>query len=207
MATLLHLDSSGQRESSITRRLTAFYASEWHKANPEGTTIYRNLNNTKLPFVTEELITAIYTPTEALNEQQKRLLDLPNQLMFEILEADTYVFGVPMYNFSVPAIFKAYIDAIVRPGLTFSYEGGTPKGLLKNKKVIVVTASGGNYSDGPMKNMDFVEPYLRAVFGFIGITDVTFIKAHGNDEATKAATEKIAEGAIISTLQTAAAAR
>jgi len=196
MATLLQIDSSGLSDTSITRRLSAHYAAKWKEANPDGKIIQRNLSETNVPFATEALIFAMNTAPDKLTSSQKLLLSLPDELMKELLEAETYVIGAPMYNFSIPAILKAYIDAIVRPGLTFSYDGGTPKGLLKNKKVIVVTASGGDYSQAPMKNMDFVEPYLKTIFGFIGITDVTFVKAHGTDTETKSATESAAKSAI-----------
>ena len=196
MATLLHLDSSAQNETSVTRRLTSHYAENWRQANPNGRIIYRDLTETKLPFASEALIFAMNTPPENLTAAQKLLLALPDELAKELIEADTYVFGAPMYNFSIPANFKAYIDAIVRPGLTFSFEGGAPKGLLTNKKAIVVTASGGDYSQPPMKNMDHLEPYLRSIFGFIGITDVKFVKAHGHDPATKEVTEKNAQSII-----------
>ncbi|MBX9952464.1 MAG: NAD(P)H-dependent oxidoreductase [Candidatus Obscuribacterales bacterium] len=196
MATLLQIDSSGLSDSSTTRKLSAHYADKWKEANPNGKIIQRNLSETNVPFATEALIFAMNTAPDKLTSSQKLLLSLPDELMKELLEAETYVIGAPMYNFSIPAILKAYIDAIVRPGLTFSYDGGKPKGLLKNKKVIVVTASGGDYSQAPMKNMDFVEPYLRTIFGFIGITDVTFVKAHGNDPQTKSATESAAKTAI-----------
>lgn len=196
MATLLQIDSSGLSEASITRRLSAHYAEKWKEAHPNGKITYRNLTETNVPFATEALIFAMNTPPDKLTAAQKLLLSLPDELMKELLEADTYVIGAPMYNFSIPAILKAYIDAIVRPGLTFSFEGGRPQGLLKNKKLIVLTASGGDYSEQPMKSMDFLEPYLRGVFGFIGITDITFVKAHGNDPETKATTEASAKAAI-----------
>lgn len=205
MATLLQIDSSGLSDASITRRLSAHYAEKWKEAHPNGKIIHRNLSETNVPFATESLIFAMNTPPDKLTSAQKLLLSLPDELMKELLEADTYVIGAPMYNFSIPAILKAYIDAIVRPGLTFTFEGGKPQGLLKDKKVIVVTASGGDYSQQPMKSMDFIEPYLRTIFGFIGVTDITFVKAHGNDPETKAATETVAKAAIDGLLQTVTA--
>jgi len=135
-------------------------------------------------FVDEQLVGAFYTPAEQQSAAQKQILEISDQLIAELLAADTWVFGVPMYNFSVPAVFKAYVDQIVRVGKTFSYATGKPEGLFRNKKLYVVTASGADYSSGPYSEMDFVEPYIRAIFGFLGITDITFIKANGTDEAT-----------------------
>ena len=196
MATLLQIDSSGLSKTSVTRRLSAEFTKKWLEANPGAKVVHRDLLETKLPFANEALIFAMNTPPEDLTAAQKMLLALPDEFMKELQEADTLVIGAPMYNFSIPAALKAYIDAIVRPGLTFSFEGGYPKGLLKNKSAIIVTASGGDYSQPPMKAMDYVEPYLRSILGFIGITDVTFVKAHGNDPDTKSATEQLAIGEI-----------
>lgn len=196
MSTLLRIDSSGLSDTSVTRGLTSHYAHKWQEAHPNGKIINRNLSETNVPFATESLIFAMNTPEDKLTAAQKLLLSLPDELMKELLEADTYVIGAPMYNFSIPAILKAYIDAIVRPGRTFTFEGGKPQGLLKSKKVVVVTASAGDYSQEPLKGMDFVEPYLRGVLGFIGITDITFVKAYGKDPETKAATEAAAKATI-----------
>lgn len=203
MTTLLHLDSSGQRETSASRQLTAFYAKTWREANPNGTVIYRDLTTSGIEFLTQEHIQAFFTPQDGLNADQQKLLELPNKLMDELLAADTLVIGAPMYNFSVPAVLKAYIDMIVRAGLTFSFEGGVPKGLLKNKKVVVVTASGGDYTQEELKGLDFVEPYLRTIFGFMGLTDVTVIRENGRTPETIATSLKLAEATITSQFQPA----
>jgi FMN-dependent NADH-azoreductase len=95
-------------------------------------------------------------------------------LIDELFAANLYVFGIPMYNYSVPANFKAYIDQIVRVKRTFAASEDGYEGLLKDKKMLVITARGDSFLDSPL---DFQEPYLRAVFDFIGITDMTFIHA------------------------------
>ena len=95
------------------------------------------------------------------------------------MEADVLVIGVPMYNFSVPSTLKAWIDHIMRAGVTFKYDEKGPKGLVQGKKVYLAVASGGIYSEGPMKAYDFVTPYLQTVLGFIGLTDITIIRAEG----------------------------
>ncbi|HYM04716.1 MAG TPA: NAD(P)H-dependent oxidoreductase, partial [Stellaceae bacterium] len=118
-------------------------------------------------------------------------------LIAEVEVADTIVLAVPMYNFAIPSTLKAWIDHVARAGRTFRYTAAGPEGLLKGKKVFVVTGRGGIYSgDVPAKIMDFQEPYLRAVLGFLGLDDVTFIHveglkvspesaAHGLDHARK----------------------
>jgi len=196
MTKLLHLDSSGKGSLSVTQPLTAHFANKWKEANPTGQVIHRNLSESNIQFVNAELIVSFHTPEDKLTQEQKDLLAQSNSLIAELFEADVYVFGVPMYNFSVPAIFKAYIDLVIRAGKTFSYEGGRPKGLLANKKLVVVTASGGDYSSEPAKSLDFVEPYLRALLGFVGITDITFIRPHGHNAEIVSATTQAARETI-----------
>jgi len=101
-----------------------------------------------------------------------------DELIDEFLAADHYVFGVPMFNFSIPSTLKAYIDQILRVNRTFVVNNGGYEGLAKNKKMLIITARGGTYQPGtPSAEYDFQEPYLRTAFGFIGITDITFIHA------------------------------
>jgi FMN-dependent NADH-azoreductase len=196
MTRLLHIDSSGKGSLSVTQALTAHFANKWKQANPSGTILYRHLVESNLQFVNAELVAAFYTPSEKLTVEQRKLLAQSEQLIAELVEADQYLLGVPMYNFTVPAVFKAYIDLVVRAGKTFSFEGGIPKGLLANKKLTVITASGGDYSTAPAKGMDFVEPYLRAIMTFIGVTDISFIKAHGSNADTVAASSEEARKSI-----------
>lgn len=191
MTRLLHIDSSGKGSLSVTQALTAHFANNWRQAIPNGTIIYRHLADSNLQFVNAELIASFYTPGDKLTAEQKKLLEQSDQLIAELVEADEYLFGVPMYNFGVPAVFKAYVDLVGRAGKTFSYEGGVPKGLLTNKKLTVITASGGDYSNGPAKSMDFVEPYLRAIMSFMGVTDISVVRAHGsNADAVAASSEE-----------------
>jgi FMN-dependent NADH-azoreductase len=196
MTTLLHIDSTGKGSLSVTQPLTAHLAKRWQEANPGGRTIYRHLGDSNLQFVNAALVQAFYTPSEKLTSEQTKLLQQSDQLISELIAADVYVFGIPMYNFSVPAVFKAYIDLVGRAGKTFSYEGGRPKGLLANKRLFVITASGGDYSSEPMKSIDFVEPYVRAIMNLMGVTDITFIKAHGSNPETIAATSEAARRSI-----------
>ncbi len=196
MSKLLHIDSSGKGSLSVTQSLTAHFANRWKQANPTGDVIYRHLAESNLQFVNADLIGAFYTPTDKLTPEQRKLLEQSDQLVSELVDAEEYLFGVPMYNFTVPAVFKAYIDLVARVGKTFRYDNGRPQGLLCNKKLTVITASGGDYSTGPAKGLDFVEPYLRAIMSFIGVTDITFIKAHGSNPDTIAATSETAKNSI-----------
>ena len=180
MPTLLHIDSSPLYGTSVSRQLTHAFVDKWEASHPDGKVIDRDLYATSIPPVTGELVGAAYTPEDARTPHQKELLTLSDSLIAELEQADEYVFGVPMHNFGVPSVLKLWIDQIARAGRTFSYEGGTPKGLLKGKKVTFIIATGGNYDpQTQMASFNFVEPYLRSVFAFLGVTDATFLTAGG----------------------------
>ena len=180
MPTLLHVDSSPLGESSITRRLSREFVEQWKEAHPQGTVITRDLTTSSLKAIDSEWIGAAYTPEEARTPRQKEILALSETLIAELETADEYVFGVPMHNFSVPSTLKLWIDQISRAGRTFSYTSAGPKGLLTGKKATFLVASGGYYgAETPMAALNFVEPYLRSAFGFIGVADTTFINAGG----------------------------
>ena len=180
MSTLLHIDSSPLYGRSVSRQLTDAFVTQWKSSHPDGTVINRDLNATLIPSVTAEWVGAAYTPDEARTPQQKELLALSESLLAELEQADEYVFGVPMHNFGVPSVLKLWIDQIVRVGKTFSYADGTPKGLLTGKKATFIIATGGIYdAQTQMASFNFVEPYLRSVFGFLGVTDTTFLTAGG----------------------------
>jgi FMN-dependent NADH-azoreductase len=180
MSTLLHVDSSPLYGRSVSRQLTASFVTQWKSSHPDGRVIDRDLNATAIPPVTSEWVGAAYTPQEARTPEQKNLLSLSDSLLAELERADEYVFGVPMHNFGVPSVLKLWIDQIARVGRTFSYAGGAPKGLLVGKKATFIIATGGIYdAQTQMASFNFVEPYLRSVFGFLGVTEAIFITAGG----------------------------
>jgi len=178
--TLLHIDSSPLGEASISRHLTSEFVQNWKLANPDGKVITRDLTATTISPISAAWVGASFTPQDALTPAQKDLLALSDTLIAELFAADEYVFGVPMHNFSVPSVFKLWIDQIVRVNKTFSYATGTPVGLITGKKATVLIASGGVYDAGTaMASYNFVEPYLRTVLGFLGVTETSFLAAGG----------------------------
>jgi FMN-dependent NADH-azoreductase len=191
MPTLLHIDSSPLYGRSISRELTGAFVTEWKATHPDGKVLERDLNATTILPITAEWVGAVYTPEEARTPEQKKLLGLSDSLVAELEQADEYVIGVPMHNFGVPSALKLWIDQIARVGKTFAYTGGAPKGLLAGKKATFLIATGGIYdAQTQMASFNFVEPYLRSVFGFLGVTDATFLTAggtaalnHGQDRA------------------------
>jgi FMN-dependent NADH-azoreductase len=185
MSTLLRVDSSPfPGEASFSRQLTSEFVAQWRESHPDGRVIERDLAKTSLAPVNAEWVAAAYTPESSRTPEQNAALSTSDQLIAELQTADEYVFGVSMHNFSIPSSLKLWIDQVARAGKTFSYEGGSPTGLLKGKKATFLVATGGVYEQGtPMAAMNHIEPYLRSVFGFIGVKDVTFINVSGTARA------------------------
>ncbi len=180
MSTLLHIDASPLGEASISRHLSALFVQKWQQAHPDDKVITRDLTTSEIQPVDGIWVGAAYTPEESRTAAQKEALALSDTLIAELETADEYVFGTPMHNFGIPSTAKLWIDQIVRVGRTFSYSESGPVGRLMGKKATFLIASGGVYSKGtPMAPYDFVEPYLRAVFGFLGVDKTDFIVAGG----------------------------
>ncbi|MDB5105541.1 MAG: hypothetical protein JWP91_3230 [Fibrobacteres bacterium] len=177
MNTLLHIDSSATVMGSVSRQLTAGFAADWLKENPRDAIVYRDLNLNPAPIVTSDLLEAIYAPAGSeLTGKKRAALEVSDALVEEFLAADAYVFGVPMYNFTIPGSFKTYIDQVVRMGRTVARGAKGLEGLVKGKKMLIVSTRAGDYAKGgPREGWDFHEPYLRRVFGWMGIEDITYL--------------------------------
>jgi FMN-dependent NADH-azoreductase len=174
---LLRIDSSARR-NSVTRKLTQKFVETWKEQHPTGQVVGRDLSTTALPLISDEWVEAAHSDPSQWTAAHKQALSPSDTLVAELSEADHVVIGAPMYNFSIPFPLKAWIDHIVRGGKTFSFGPEGAKGLLTDKKVVVITSRGGAYGPGtPAQKADFQEPYLRFILGFIGLTDVTFIHA------------------------------
>ena len=183
MPTLLHIDASPQSDRSVSRQLTEEFAVAWKQSNAGGQIIYRDPGHNPVPLVTETFIAAVYTPPEMRSPELRAAISTSDQLISELQTATDYVFGVPMYNFSVPAGFKAYIDQIVVPGRTYAYAAdgsGSRIGLLKGKKATVIMSRGWLYRDGsPLSSCNLQESWIRMILGFVGVTDLEFVAAEG----------------------------
>jgi FMN-dependent NADH-azoreductase len=163
---LLHLDSSVLGTQSASRDLTAAIVARWQQRHPSLRVTYRDLAADPLPHL----------DGAALGRVDEVAAARAGQVLGEFLAADVIVVGAPMYNFSVPSQLKAWIDRIAVAGRTFRYTAAGAEGLAGGKTVVVASTRGGIHSG---ETSDFVEPYLRQVFGFLGITDVTFVTAEG----------------------------
>lgn len=177
---ILHIDSSVLGEHSVSRQLTRDVVAEWEKRHPDLELTYRDLAAFPPSHLSADTVAARQLPVQELNAAQRGERAIDEELVSEFLAADVIVIGAPMYNFSVPSQLKAWIDHVLIAGRTFRYGANGPEGLAgPNKRVIVVSTRGGIYSEAPASAMDHQEAYLRAVFGFVGITDVTIIRAEG----------------------------
>ncbi|MUL38535.1 FMN-dependent NADH-azoreductase [Gloeocapsopsis dulcis] len=178
MAHILHIDSSPRGDRSISRQLTKEFITAWKATFPNDSVAYRDLGHYPVPFIDEAWIAASFTSPEQITPNlESTLVETSDTLIDELLAADVWLFGIPMYNYSVPANCKAYIDQIVRVRRTFIvHDQGEYQGLVDNKKVFVITARGGTFSPStPNARFDFQEPFLQTVFNLIGVNDITFI--------------------------------
>jgi FMN-dependent NADH-azoreductase len=183
MATLLKIDVSPRGDHSISRKLGNHFATEWQSNHVGGEIVTRDLATTKIPFVDLTWIAGVFTPPDQHTPEHKAALKLSDEFIAELLAADEIVISTPVYNFNTPAALKAWIDHIVRARKTFTYGPDGPKGLLGDKKLTIIIASGRDYSAGsPNEPYNFAVPYFRVIFNFIGITDLTIV--HAGDTAS-----------------------
>ena len=180
MSRLLVVETSPRGDHSISRNLTRRFVSHWRAAHPGGEVVVRDLAEADLPFVNAPWLDAYFTPSEQHSPKMKEALRLSDLLVAELLAADHLVIATPVYNYNIPAALKAWIDHIVRKGLTLGFDG---QGLVNGKTATVLMASGGVYTEGsPIRDRDIATQYLRLILSVIGLTDVTVIAA-GNAKA------------------------
>ena len=200
---LLRIDSSARR-NSVSRQLTQKFVETWQKQNPDGEVINRDLATTTLPPITDEWLNAVYSDLTKLTPAQHETLAISDTLIDELIGADVIVIGAPMYNLTVSAPLKAWIDQIVRTGRTVLWGQNGAQGVVTGKKVFVLTSRGGSFRPGtPTAQYDHQEPYLRHILGFIGLTGVTFIHAENQKPGELAEPSR---SVAIEQLQQAAAA-
>ena len=187
---ILQINASARREGANSTRLANNVAARLQAANPSATLTVRDLAVTPHPILDEAALGALFTPAEQRTPEQAARAALDEALIAELQAHDTLVLGVPMYNFGVPVQLKSWIDAIAKAGVTFTYTETGPVGLLKGKTVYVALARGGMYRDTAA---DSQTPYLKAVLGFLGMTDVRFIYAEGLNMGPEAAAKGFAQ--------------
>lgn len=180
MASLLKIDVSPRGGYSYSRQLGQVFLEGWQAAHTGGTVVERDLAKNPPTFLDLPWIAGAFTPPDQHTDEHKAALKQSDEIIAEIKAADHILITTPFYNFQAPAVLKAWIDHAVRAGHTFKYTEKGPEGLVQGKKLTVIIASGGVYTPGePFAPYDFLTPYLKAIFGFIGITDVTVLPAGG----------------------------
>jgi len=175
MSNILVINSSAAREGSVSRVLVNHAVEQLRETHVGAVIVERDLGASPMPHLTSGNLAGVRGTPSTESEWAARALS--DELIAELRAADTIVIGAPMYNFSIPSGLRSWFDYVLRAGETFSYSEAGPQGLLGGKRVIVIESRGGLYSEGPAKVIDFQEPYLRHLFGFVGITDVTFVHA------------------------------
>jgi FMN-dependent NADH-azoreductase len=180
MKKILHIISSPRGEASFSIKLGNAIIEKIQAEYPGSTVKESNLVAQQFPHLEEAHLTSFFTPAESRTPANIAAARNSDKAIADLIDADIIVIGAPLYNFSIHSTLKAWIDHIVRVGITFKYNENGPEGLLKGKKVYIALSSGGIYSDGPMKPFDFAEPYLKHILSFIGLTDISVFRVEGS---------------------------
>lgn len=179
MPKLLVIEASPRGASSVSRNMMQSFILSWKAAHPGGEVLVRDLAETSIPHISMPWLAAYFTPPENQTAEMKATLKLSDELVTELLAADEIVISTPVYNYNIPSNLKAWVDHIVRKGITLGFDGA---GLVSGVKALLIVASGGSYMEGsPIADRNIAPQYMKLLLGVIGITDVTVI--HG--EAAK----------------------
>jgi FMN-dependent NADH-azoreductase len=176
MTKVLIIDSAATGEQSVSRKLVDGLVAELTARDGGAEIVRRDIGAEPIPHLTAETVFAIRS-SEASTGAGREALALSDALIAEVHGADVLVIGAPMYNFGIPSTLKAWFDHVLRARITFRYTEKGPEGLVTGKKAIVVESRAGLYSEGPQAAQDSQEPHLRTLLAFMGITDVTFVRA------------------------------
>lgn len=180
MKKILHIISSPRGSASLSIKLGNAIIDKIRTTYPDSTIQETDLVKKQFPHLEESHITAFFTPPESRGTESIAAIKHSDEAIKEINDADIIVIGAPVYNFNIHSTLKAWIDHIVRAGVTFKYDASGPEGLLKGKKVYIALSSGGILSEGPLQALNFGEPYLKAILGFIGLSDITVFRIEGS---------------------------
>ena len=176
---VLRIISSPRTDTSVSRKLGNAIVEKIKEKYPDSVVKNHDLTKTLFPHLEEVHINTFYTPAENRSPEQEIAIKHSDEAIAEMQEADIIVIDSPMYNFSITSTLKAYLDHIVRAGVTFRVTENGAEGLLKNKKVYLAFSGGSVYSEGIFQAYDFNVPYLKSLLGFLGMTDVTVFRAEG----------------------------
>jgi FMN-dependent NADH-azoreductase len=173
---ILRIDASGRKSDSLSREIASNFINRMRQRYPKAKVVNRDLISSHLPFVDQDIINAFFTPMTEHTEAQKQCLKVSHTLIDELNSADIIVLAVPIYNFSIPAVLKAWIDLVCRAGKTFKFTENGSIGLIENCQAYTIITSGGTEIGS---NTDFMTSYIKHVLSFMGIEDLEIIKADG----------------------------
>lgn len=179
MAKILNIITSPRGEASVSIKLANAIIDKLKEKDPAAAVEAKDLTKGPFPHLEEIHLNAFFAPVDKHTDGDKAAIAHSNEALKQIMDADILVIGAPMYNFGIPSTLKSWIDHIARAGISFKYTENGPVGLLTGKKVYLAVATGGVYSSGDYAQADFVVPYLKTVLGFLGLTDVTVVRAEG----------------------------
>ncbi|TGQ21569.1 MAG: FMN-dependent NADH-azoreductase [Mesorhizobium sp.] len=191
--SILLVTSSPRGAASHSTRVATDLAQKLVAADPSNTLVVRDLVADPLPHIDPDYATGIYTPAEARSPRQAEVVGVSDAVLDELFAADKIILATGFINFNISSTLKSWIDHVARSGRTFAYGENGPKGLVTGKKVYIVLASGGIYSEGAAVQMDHAIPYLRGVLAFLGMTDVEVIRVEGVGMGTDAVTAALAK--------------
>jgi FMN-dependent NADH-azoreductase len=186
---ILIVNSSAQGETSISNRLTRLVADMVRAADPDSTIRVRDVGSDPIPHLTPGTVGGLRA--EAGTDAEKQAQALSDMLIEELRAADLIVVGAPMYNFGMASTLKSWFDHVLRARVTFRYTENGSEGLLGGKRALVIETRGGVYSEGPAAAMDSQEPHIRTLLGFMGITDVRFVRVERTGFGPEAVAEAI----------------
>jgi FMN-dependent NADH-azoreductase len=183
MKKILHIIATPRGKDSRTLKVSSAFLDAFKVKYPDAQVDELNLYQAKLPSISVKMIDGkfVLLGGHDLSPELKQAWTEIEKVIKRFLSADAYLISTPMWNFNVPYLLKQYIDLIIQPRYMFRYTANGPEGMIKNKKMVVITSRGGDYSEGPSAKFDFQEPYLRTIFGLTGLTDITFINAQPMD--------------------------
>jgi FMN-dependent NADH-azoreductase len=208
--SILLVTSSPRGSASHSTHVATELARKLQAADPEASLVVRDLASAPLPHIDSDYSAGIYTPPEKRSDRQAEVVGVSDAAVDELFAADTVILATGLINFGISSTLISWVDHVARAGRTFSYGKDGPKGLVTGKKVYIVLASGGVYSEGPAIQLDHAIPYLRTALGFIGLTDVEVIRIEGvgmGPEATDAALKKATDRVNVLALASRASAQ
>ncbi|TDQ08062.1 FMN-dependent NADH-azoreductase [Pedobacter metabolipauper] len=179
MKRILHLISSPRGDESFSIKLANAIIAKLQDQYPNSSVEVANLIESNVPHLDTAHLRSFFTPQEQLTAEDQDAIRYSDGAISQLMAADIIVIGAPLYNFGIHSSLKAWIDHIARAGKTFSYNEQGVQGLVNGKKVYIAMSSGAVYSEGPYQPYDFVSTYLKAMLGFIGMTDITLFRVEG----------------------------